>query len=79
MTTTTPPDLAARVRSLIDSGEARELRVRADLTLADAGEACGGVHAASVLRWEQGLMPRGRNLSAYARFLVQLAGREAVA
>lgn len=74
----TAPDAADHVRSLIVSGKARELRTRAGLTLADAAMACGGVHPASVLRWEQGRMPCGRNAAAYAGFLLQLAGREAV-
>jgi len=78
MSTTTLPDLADPVRSLIESGKARELRTRAGLTLADAAQACGDVHPASILRWEQGRVPRGRNLAAYSRFLLQLAGREAV-
>jgi hypothetical protein len=75
-TATTPADLAAHVRALTDSGQARELRERAGLTLADAAWECGGVHASSVMHWERGvILPRGRNLRAYARFLQQLTER----
>jgi transcriptional regulator with XRE-family HTH domain len=78
-TATTPADLAAQVRALTDTGRARELREGAALTLMDAAKACGGVHPSNVSRWERGLIPRGRNLRAYARFLNRLAEREAVA
>lgn len=77
-TVTTPADLAAQVRALTETGQARELRERAGLTLTDAARACGGVHASSVMHWERGILPRGRNLRAYARFLRKLATREAV-
>jgi hypothetical protein len=77
-TATTPADLAAQVRALTDTGQARELRERAALTLMDAAKACGGVHPSAVMRWEQGsIAPRGRNLRAYARFLRRLEQREA--
>lgn len=76
-TARTPADLAAEVRTLIDTGQARELRIRAEFTLTDAARACGDVHPSAVLRWEQGRIPRGRNLKAYARFLSRLS-REAV-
>lgn len=73
MATRVQPDLAARVRGLIESGKARELRLSAKLTLMDAGAACGGVYPSAVLLWESGKrMPRGRNIRAYARFLDQL-------
>ena len=79
MTTTgTLADLAAQARALIVTGQARELRLRAGYALTDAAKASGGVHASAVLRWEQGRIPRGRNLKAHVRFLRKLAEREAV-
>jgi hypothetical protein len=71
-TTMTPADTAAQVRALVESGHARELRIKAGYTLETAGRACGGVHASAVLHWERGRAPRGRNLLAYARFLRKL-------
>ncbi len=73
---TTPADLAAQVRAMISTGQARELRIRAGYALTDAARACGGVHASAVMRWERGRLPQGRNLRAYARFLNKLAERE---
>jgi hypothetical protein len=70
----TPAKLAAEVRGLVESGEAVRRRERAGLSLIAAGEACGGVHASSVQRWETGqIPPRGRNLRAYVAFLRKLA------
>jgi transcriptional regulator with XRE-family HTH domain len=73
MATRVQPDLAARVRGLIESGEARARRERAGLTLRDAAAACGDVYPSAVLLWESGRrFPRARNIRAYARFLDKL-------
>jgi DNA-binding transcriptional regulator YiaG len=61
-----------RVRSLAANGEARSLRQRARLSLADIGAACD-VDQATVWRWEMGTRrPRGEPALKYARLLEEL-------
>ena len=63
--------LSLRLRKLISSGRARELRTTAGDTLAAAGRIVE-VDPAAVLHWERGRMPRGRNVRAYYRYLARL-------
>lgn len=63
----------ARVRELIASGEAKRLRVAADVSLSEVAAACG-VDTSSVWRWETGRRsPRGSDALQYARVLAMLA------
>jgi transcriptional regulator with XRE-family HTH domain len=63
-----------RVRDLVASGQAREIRVAARLSQSEIAEACGVVPSA-VSRWEAGeRLPRGRAAHAYARLLDSLGG-----
>ena len=62
----------ARVRAMVRSGEARELRLRNGLSLATVAREIG-VHPTAVFRWEQGAcLPRGPHALRYARLLDNL-------
>ncbi|MEV6445993.1 helix-turn-helix transcriptional regulator [Amycolatopsis sp. NPDC051716] len=67
-----PLDVAMRVRRMIESGEARSLRESAGLSCELIARKCE-VGQTAVFRWERGdRQPRGRNLLAYHRVLVEL-------
>ena len=54
------------------TGEARDLRLRAHLSLADVGDTCG-VDQSTVYRWERGLRaPSGAAALRYATLLEAL-------
>ena len=58
------------------SGEARALRVAADLSLAEVADAVGR-DKATISRWEHGkVRPRGDAAVRYGRLLAQLAASE---
>lgn len=60
------------LRALVATGEARELRLRAGLTLREVGDAVG-VLPSTVWRWEHGeRTPRGKDLAAYVTILREL-------
>lgn len=61
-----------QVRKWINTGEARRLRVILGISQAAAARDCE-VDATAISRWENAeRMPRGRNVSAYYRFLARL-------
>jgi DNA-binding XRE family transcriptional regulator len=64
------------LRSWIVTGRARQLRVNAGISQAAIGDKIG-VAAATVLRWEKGRVPRGRNAREYHKVLTRLAKAEA--
>lgn len=65
------------LRHLAESGRARELRQRAQLSLPEAAAACGVSHVC-VSRWERGeRRPRGPGALRYAALLDALAKAEA--
>ena len=67
----------ADVRDAARSGEARRLRVAAELSLAEVARAVG-VAVPTVLRWERGeRTPRGKPAIRYAKLLEALEKREA--
>jgi hypothetical protein len=67
--------ISCRLKDMIDSGTARELRLKAGDTFAVAGRAIE-VDPATVLHWERGTRtPRGRNVAAYYRYLTRLAAQ----
>jgi transcriptional regulator with XRE-family HTH domain len=77
MAALTTLDTLARVRRLVETGEARRLREQAGLTMQEAARRCGGVYPSAIMHWERGTrVPRGRNLRAYGRLLAQLATLE---
>lgn len=62
----------AQMRRAASSGEARALRLQAQLSLNDIAGACG-VHPSTVFRWESGdRVPRGEPAVRYANFLEAL-------
>lgn len=62
----------AKMRGLVRSGEARELRVSRGLSLAEVAKDIG-VHPTAVYHWEQGVcLPRGPHALRYARLLDDL-------
>jgi DNA-binding transcriptional regulator YiaG len=64
----------AIARRLCRNGQARELRVRADLSQGDVGASVGATHAA-VSRWERGQRrPTGDAGARYGELLAALAG-----
>jgi DNA-binding transcriptional regulator YiaG len=67
--------LLAEARELARSGEARELRLKARLSLAELAQDVG-VHATSVFAWESGRRkPSGDAAVRYAGLLRELASR----
>jgi DNA-binding transcriptional regulator YiaG len=63
----------ARLRELVASGRAREIRERARLSQAEVGAAVG-VHQPTVHKWETGrTMPRGQAAVAYVGLLDKLS------
>jgi transcriptional regulator with XRE-family HTH domain len=65
----------AQVRLLARSGQARELRVDNELSLADVASAVGSTRA-TISRWERGLRrPRGEVALRYGALLVALGRR----
>jgi DNA-binding transcriptional regulator YiaG len=72
MTTTSDDTLQlARVRGLLADGDGRRIRLRARLTLADVGGACG-VSPSAVHRWENGSTPRTAPALRYSALLQKL-------
>ena len=68
--------LLAEVRARCASGEARKLRIDADLTFREVGEHCG-VTGDTVRGWELArCAPRGTPALRYARLLAELAARQ---
>lgn len=62
----------ARVRRLLDTGAARELRIRAGLSLAAVGADVGAA-ASTIFCWENGQhAPHGDLAVRYLRFLERL-------
>lgn len=61
----------ARMRDMVASGIARELRTDAGLTLAEVARSVG-VTPSCVHYWERGRTPRGRAAVRYARLLIDL-------
>jgi len=61
----------ARMREMARSGEARELRIRAGLSLANVARDLG-VSPSSVYYWEYGRVPRGKAAVRYAHLLFAL-------
>lgn len=60
------------MRRWIETGRARQLRIEAGMTLAEAADAMES-NAQTVHRWERGeRMPLGRNLRAYHQYLTGL-------
>ena len=67
--------LLAEARKQVRSGEARELRLRARLSLAELANEIG-VNASTLLRWEGGRrQPSGVPAVRYARLLRELASQ----
>lgn len=63
----------AIIRSRAASGEARQLRLRARLSLSEVADHCGAV-TTTVSRWESGeRRPRGEAGLKYARLIAQLS------
>ena len=59
----------ARMREMVRSGQARELRIGSGLSLAEVARDIG-VHPTTVFHWEQGIaMPRGPHALKYAHLL----------
>lgn len=75
MSTPTPPTPAVRLvqaRALAASGEARQIRQAAGLSMSDIA-ADIGVTDSAVYRWERGeRVPRGRAGADYAALLLRL-------
>lgn len=68
-------DRAIEVFQLIETGDARNRRIEAGLSL-EMGARSIGVSTSALFRWESGQRrPRGRNLLAYHKFLSRLAAR----
>lgn len=64
--------MIAQARDLARSGVAREIRLRAGLSLQEIGRAAGVSHAA-VAAWEGGkMLPRGDHAVRYAEVLQEL-------
>ena len=62
----------AKVRRLIMSGQAKELRIAGGLSLSETGEPVG-VDASTVWRWENARrLPRGQTALRYLRVLEML-------
>ncbi|WP_372411839.1 helix-turn-helix domain-containing protein [Streptomyces luteireticuli] len=67
----------SRVRASAFSGQARQTRLSAHLSLSELAKVCG-VDASTVWRWEQGKrVPRGEPALRYARVLDTLAHAQA--
>jgi transcriptional regulator with XRE-family HTH domain len=66
------------LRAAISSGEAREIRVAARLSISEMAAACG-VDQSTLWRWEQGKrLPRGEHAVRYADVLDSLQSQTAV-
>ena len=61
----------ARMREMVNDGIARELRIRAGLSLAEVSRSVG-VTPSCVFYWERGRNPRGKAAVRYARLLSDL-------
>ncbi|MFE7791284.1 helix-turn-helix domain-containing protein [Streptomyces sp. NPDC057460] len=65
----------ARVRAAVNSGEARQLREAAHLSIGEVARACG-VDQSTVWRWERGARkPRGNGALAYGELIDSLRSR----
>ena len=59
------------LRGMVESGEARELRLRARLSLGEVAEAVG-VSTSTIFRWENGQRrPHGAPALRYLKLLVE--------
>ena len=68
----------ARVRAAVHSGEARQLREAAHLSIGEVARACG-VDQSTVWRWEQGTRkPRGDQALAYGELIDSLRAAASV-
>lgn len=64
----------ARVRAMLRSGRAREIREHAGLSVPEVADALN-LNPSTVARWERGeRVPRGSSAIAYAELLRELAG-----
>lgn len=68
-----PIDQAHELALLIESGEARALRLKNRMSLVTIAQEVH-VSAVTVLKWEQGRLPRGGNVDAYLSALRKLQG-----
>lgn len=60
----------SRLRAMVRSGAARGVRLGAHLSLAEVGDAIGGVSPSTILRWERGeRSPRGEPALRYWELL----------
>lgn len=64
-------DKLARVRQMCRTGEAKEIRITAGVTLREAAEGSGS-SAATILRWENGARPIGATAIRYFELLERL-------
>lgn len=63
------PVALAKMRGMVRTGEARELRIGSGLSLREVADDIG-VNPTSVYHWEQGVcLPRGPHALKYARLL----------
>ncbi|MFF1702572.1 helix-turn-helix domain-containing protein [Streptomyces sp. NPDC058252] len=68
----------AGVRAAVSSGEARQLREMAQLSIGEVAKACG-VDQSTVWRWERGTRkPRGEAALAYGELIESLRKKAAV-
>lgn len=64
----------ARLRTMCVDGTAREIRLRADVSLAEIADAIGSTPV-TVSRWERGMhSPRGEAAARYLELLTELDG-----
>lgn len=62
----------AQVRAALVSGEARRLRVEAQLSIGEVARECG-VDQSTIWRWENGVRtPRGKTALAYSKVIDSL-------
>ncbi|WP_326597775.1 helix-turn-helix domain-containing protein [Streptomyces sp. NBC_01803] len=62
----------AEIRAAVSNGEARRLRVAADLSIGEVARACG-VDQSTVWRWEKGTRrPCGHGALQYAKLIAEL-------
>jgi transcriptional regulator with XRE-family HTH domain len=69
----TTAEKALQICEWTETGQAKEWRVLAGLSLRESADSCE-VTSAAILRWERGeRRPRGRNVGAYYKLLSRLA------
>jgi transcriptional regulator with XRE-family HTH domain len=65
-------ELIIKGRKMMENGQAKRLRIKAGLTLREAGDACHISHC-TIYSWENRLTrPRPALLAAYTRLLLRL-------